>query len=236
METQALPVDNLDHQILRSWGRNVEPWITAVRAKQIESRRLVTDSALLEAILGRAPRSVLDLGCGEGWLTRALAPRGIHVVGIDAIAAFVEQARAAGSGEFYVASYEQLAAGQLKLTVDLLVSNFALLGHTAVEDLFRTAATLLNPGGAFVVQTLHPIMTGAELPYQDGWRNGSWVGFSSEFCDPPPWYFRTLGGWVRLFTDNHWRLLEMREPLHPQSNLPASVLFIAEPVARNNAG
>lgn len=61
-----------DAKILDAWRRNAAPWTAAVRGRQIESRRLMTDRAMVDAVLGRAPRSVLDLGCGEGWLARAL--------------------------------------------------------------------------------------------------------------------------------------------------------------------
>jgi hypothetical protein len=67
----------------------------------------------------------------------------------------------------------------------------------------------------------------ADLPYVDGWREGSWAGFSSDFSDPAPWYFRTLESWKRLIADAGFQLLEMREPIHPVTGKPASVIFIA---------
>jgi hypothetical protein len=87
---------------------------------------------------------------------------------------------------------------------------------------------MLAPRGAMIVQTLHPLLAGGESPYVDGWREGSWVGFSADFADPAPWYFRTMESWVRLFVSSGLRLVEMREPLHPRSGKPASVIFIAE--------
>jgi hypothetical protein len=66
-----------------------------------------------------------------------------------------------------------------------------------------------------------------DSPYVDGWREGSWSGFSSDFTDPPPWYFRTLESWVRLFSQNGLHLLELREPIHPTTGKPASALFIS---------
>ena len=126
-----------DAKIIDSWGRNAAPWTSAVRGQQIESRRLITDRAIVEATLARAPCSVLDIGCGEGWLARALAASGIEVIGIDAIPALIEQARQAGGGKFHVMSYEDVAAGELKLSVDAVVCNFALLGNESVAGLLR---------------------------------------------------------------------------------------------------
>jgi 2-polyprenyl-3-methyl-5-hydroxy-6-metoxy-1,4-benzoquinol methylase len=217
-----------DAKIVDSWGRNAAPWTTAVREQQIESRRLVTDRAIVVATLACAPRSVLDIGCGEGWLARALAASGIEVIGIDAIPALIEQARQAGGGDFRVMSYENVAAGELKLSVDAVVCNFALLGNESVAGLFGVVRSLLKPRGTFLVQTLHPVIACGDHPYQNGWREGSWAGFSADFSDAAPWYFRTMESWIRLFQEHGLRLLEMREPLHPQTQKPASVIFMAQ--------
>ncbi|OOG48769.1 SAM-dependent methyltransferase [Rhodanobacter sp. C01] len=217
-----------DAKIVDSWGRNAAPWAAAVRRRQIESRRLVTDRAIVEATLSRSPRSVLDLGCGEGWLVRELTAAGIEAIGIDAIPALVEQARQAGGGDFRVMTYEDVAAGKFDTSVDAVVCNFALLGNESVAGLFGAVRSLLNPRGNLLIQTLHPLAACGDAPYQDGWRAGSWTGFNTDFSDPAPWYFRTLESWVGLFAGHGLRLLELREPLHPQTQKPASVIFIAQ--------
>jgi 2-polyprenyl-3-methyl-5-hydroxy-6-metoxy-1,4-benzoquinol methylase len=216
-----------DAKIIDSWGTNAAPWTTAVRDKQIESRRLVTDQAIVDATLGRSPRSVLDIGCGEGWLARALAAKGIEVIGIDAIPELIEQARLAGGGDFHMMTYEDVAAGRLNQSVDAVVCNFALLGNESVAGLFGVIRSLLNPHGTLLVQTLHPLTACGDSLYQDGWREGSWAGFTADFRDPAPWYFRTLESWGKLFSEHGWRLLEMREPRYPQTQMLVSVIFIA---------
>jgi SAM-dependent methyltransferase len=80
-----------------------------VAQAEIASRALVTDAAIVEAVRSCAPRTGLDLGCGEGWLVRALPE--VEMVGVDAIAGLVDAAREAGGGEFRVMSYEEIAAG-----------------------------------------------------------------------------------------------------------------------------
>ncbi|MEP7382285.1 MAG: methyltransferase domain-containing protein [Gemmatimonadota bacterium] len=225
-----------DAQIISSWRTNAAPWSAAVRRGEIESRRLVTDRVILDAILRRAPGRVLDIGCGEGWLSRALTEHGIEVIGIDAVPALVEAARAAmPQGDYRVASYEEVAAGALDVTVDLAVANFSLIGKDAVDALVRHVPSLLVPCGHFIVQTLHPATARGELPYRelpyrDGWRAGSWAGFSAAFTDPAPWYFRTLESWVSLLLDNALALQELREPVHPGSGQPASLLLVAQAV------
>jgi 2-polyprenyl-3-methyl-5-hydroxy-6-metoxy-1,4-benzoquinol methylase len=217
-----------DAKIIDSWHTNATPWTDAIRREQIESRRLVTNAAVVDAVVARAPTSALDIGCGEGWLARALAAHGIATIGVDVVPALIERARELGGGDFRVASYEAIAAGALDVRVDVAVANFALIGHEAVDALVRRVPSLLTPCGALVVQALHPVVATGDAPYRDGWRTGSWAGFGEAFSDPAPWYFRTLESWHRLLVDSGLRVIEMREPVHPISGRPASVIFVAQ--------
>jgi 2-polyprenyl-3-methyl-5-hydroxy-6-metoxy-1,4-benzoquinol methylase len=217
-----------DARIVESWQKNASPWTAAVRQNQIASRALVTNQAIVDAVLSRSPHTALDIGCGEGWLSRALAQHGIHTIGVDVIPALIEEARRAGGGEFRHVSYEEIAGGELDVKVDVAVANFSLIGKKSVEGVVRRAPALLNPGGSLVIQTLHPVFSCGEEPYADGWRKGSWSGFSDQFSDPAPWYFRTMETWVGLLTASGFRILEMREPPHPDTGRPASVIFIAQ--------
>jgi len=215
-----------DTTVIDSWHRNAEPWTAAVRNGDIESRTLVTNAAIVDTVRAHAPQTAVDLGCGEGWLVRALPE--VRMIGVDAIAGLVEAARAAGGGEFRCLSYEAIAQGELQLTVDLAVCNFSLIGKEAVDGLFRAAPSYLRRGGHLVVQTVHPLLACGEQAYADGWRDGSWAGFNSGFQDAPPWYFRTLSSWIALFQNNGLRIREMREPLHPQSGKPASLILVGQ--------
>nr|WP_225562851.1 methyltransferase domain-containing protein [Rhodanobacter sp. DHG33] len=185
---------------------------------------MATDQAILDAVLAHSPRTAIDVGCGEGWLARALAEKGVQVLGVDAVPALVETARAKG-GDFRILSYEAIASGALDQRADVVVCNFSLLGGASVDALLVAAPRLLEPGGALIVQTLHPAMAGE--PYADGWREGSWVGCGEGFGQAAPWYFRTLGSWVAAFGAAGMDLVQLVEPLHPDTGRPASVIFVA---------
>lgn len=215
-----------DAMIIDSWAKNTDPWTVAVRSGEIGSRTLVTNQAIIDAVRSRAPRSGIDIGCGEGWLVRALD--GVDMIGVDVVPGLIDKARQAGAGDFRVLSYEEIASGRLKLAVDVAVCNFSLIGKESVEGVFRAAATYLKPKGTLIVQTLHPMVACGEAAYRDGWREGSWAGFSTDLTDPPPWYFRTLESWVRLYGDSGLHLLEVREPVHPQTGKPVSIILIGE--------
>ncbi len=217
-----------DEKIIESWERNASPWTSAIRDAAIPSRVQCTDQAIIDAVLSRAPRSALDLGCGEGWLARALAAREVEVTGVDVVRELIEAAKRRSPGAFRVMSYKAFAEHGLGAAFDAVVCNFSLLGESSVEDVVRAAPQHLCHGGALVIQTLHPVSACGDAPYRDGWRKGSWDGFGTSFTDPAPWYFRTLESWVALIVESGLRLCELREPTLPGSDRPASVILIAE--------
>jgi 2-polyprenyl-3-methyl-5-hydroxy-6-metoxy-1,4-benzoquinol methylase len=219
--------DNED-KIIESWSQNTQPWITAINQGQIRSRKRVTNNAIINTIVSYKPNSVLDIGCGEGWLVRELASHNINAMGIDAIPALVQQAQQQGGGKFQLISYQDIAQGKLKRKFDLLVCNFSLLGKQSVEGIFTHAPMLLNQNGYFLVQTLHPEFAATDKPYQDGWRQGSWDGFSDDFSNPAPWYFRTMASWQTLFGRNRFQLLDSVQALDPETQRPASIIFIGQ--------
>jgi 2-polyprenyl-3-methyl-5-hydroxy-6-metoxy-1,4-benzoquinol methylase len=215
-----------EQKIIDSWLKNATPWSVAIEKHQIESRNLVTNRSIVDAVVSRGGKTLLDLGCGEGWLTRALSAQGLNVLGTDIITESIDRSITLGSGNFQIASYADIAAGKLAKKFDVVVANFSLIGKESVESLFRSMPSLLNDRGSFIIQTLHPMIACGDLPYLDGWRSSSWDGFSDEFTDPSPWYFRTLESWVELYTTNGLSIVEIREPIYPQTHKPAAIIFI----------
>ncbi|MFL6246402.1 MAG: class I SAM-dependent methyltransferase [Thermoanaerobaculia bacterium] len=207
------------NRLRRSWDANARSWTEAVRNESIESRRLVTNAAIVETVRAYGGRRVLDLGCGEGWLARALAAHGHDVTGIDASAALIAEARALGSGEFFEMSYDQLA---IDARFDTIVANFSLL-----DDRTEQVLTRLRPlvDGHLIIQTTHPLFLGGGI-YADGWRTETFSNLPGEWREPMPWYFRTLGSWIRVLTGSGYRIVEVREPLYPDKGVPASIIFI----------
>jgi 2-polyprenyl-3-methyl-5-hydroxy-6-metoxy-1,4-benzoquinol methylase len=229
MQSPRLDIDMPapESTLLQSWHHNAPSWIEAVRTGAIESRLQVTDQAILLAVQSRQPERVLDLGCGEGWLLRALTERGIEAVGVDGDATLVEAARKAGSSQVHLASYEALVEAKVDIgsNYNLICANFALL-HQDIIPLLTALHALLAPGGALVIQTLHP-WTAAAGDYQDGWRNETFAGFKGQW-QPMPWYFRTLSSWINALDMAGFRLAILQEPQHPQSPVPQSLLLMAE--------
>jgi 2-polyprenyl-3-methyl-5-hydroxy-6-metoxy-1,4-benzoquinol methylase len=209
-----------------SWDSNAAAWTEAVRGGGIPSRRAGTDAAIVEAVARVPGRRVLDVGCGEGWLARALAERGREVVGVDGSAELVERAREAGGGTFRVLGYDEIEAdpGLLGGPFDAVVCNFALLGER-VAPLLRALSTALAPEGRLLVQTVHPFTACGDAPYRDGWRTEDFAGFARPFPAAMPWRFRTVGSWLAEVSDAGLEVAALEEPVHPETGRPLSLIL-----------
>jgi len=95
---------------------------------------------------------VLDLGCGTGHLSAAIADRGATVVGVDQSAEMVEQARAAHPElTFRVGDARDLAVEE---PFDAVFSNAALhwIDDPDQDAVLAGVASALRPGGRFVAE------------------------------------------------------------------------------------
>ncbi len=218
-----------DESVIHSWNQNAQAWIAAIENDEIESRKVVTNQAIIDAILSYSPSSILDVGCGEGWLIRELNLRGMEATGIDGVAALVENAKAKGGGKFLVLSYEDISTKSFANSrFDAVVCNFSLLGKESVDNLVSFIPSLLQNNRLLFIQTLHPVTACNQQSYVDGWRQEFWTGFNSQFPEVAPWYFRKLETWVKLLKSAGFSILECREPIHPQQQKPASIIFVAQ--------
>ncbi len=101
---------------------------------------------------------VLDVGCGAGLASEALARHGHEVLGIDAAGEAIEVARAHAEGQGLALSYR--AAMAEALVVDGLrfpaVVSLEVVEHVAdAAGFIQCLARLLEPGGVLVMSTLN---------------------------------------------------------------------------------
>lgn len=217
-------------RMLRSWEANATAWTAAVRERRIASRRAGTDDAIIAAVLRAAPNRVLDVGCGEGWLARALSKRGCRVVGIDASESLIASARVLGGAVFETMTYADFPtrAAKIGISFDAVVCNFSLL-EADMAPVLETLRDVLNPRGRLLIQTVHPwIANGAER-YVDGWRVEEFADFGAGFTEPMPWYFRTLCSWIDAVSSAGFRIARIDEPIDASSGRPLSLLIEARP-------
>lgn len=104
------------------------------------------------AVLGRAPRTILDAGCGTGRVAIELARRGVDVVGVDVDASMLETARRNGPDiEWHRDDLTTLDLGRV-FDVVLLAGNVPLFTPAGSQRaLVGGCARHVAPDGALVV-------------------------------------------------------------------------------------
>ena len=215
-------MDAARRRLAASWDANAEAWAAAVE-RGTESRRAGTDAAVLQAALDARAQAgggaILDVGCGEGWLLRALAARGVRADGIDGSA---ELARRAGARRL---SYAEAVADPERLggPYAVAVFSFALLDDDPAAIL-AAAASRLVPGGRVVIQTLHPLRVAP--PYAPGWREEAFEGFGGAF-EPMPWFFHTFASWGEQLGRAGLVVERLAEPRHAGTGEVLSLVLTA---------
>jgi ubiquinone/menaquinone biosynthesis C-methylase UbiE len=110
---------------------------------------------------------ILDLACGQGFFSHALAAKGARVTGVDIAPELIEIAKkhASHTEEFLVSSadgLDKLRAG----TFDAAVCVLAIQNIEKMGQAFKEASRVLKPGGRFVVVLNHPAF---RIPGKSSW-------------------------------------------------------------------
>ena len=124
-----------------------QTWDPATYAR---NARFVSDlgSPVLELLSPRPGERILDLGCGDGVLTKRLADLGCEVVAIDSSLPQVEAARKLGLNAFAI-SAEDL---QYEEEFDAVFSNAVLHWIKRADVMLAGVHRSLKPGGRFVAE------------------------------------------------------------------------------------
>jgi trans-aconitate methyltransferase len=147
--------------------------------------RFVSDlgAPVVELLDPQPGERILDLGCGDGALTRSLVEAGARVIGIDGSEAQIEAARALGL-DARVGDGERL---DFDGEFDAVFTNAALHWMKQVDPVVEGVWRALVPGGRFVGEfgghgCVHHIVTALCAALERRGIDGS---------DHHPWYFPT---------------------------------------------
>jgi trans-aconitate methyltransferase len=105
---------------------------------------------LIELLDPKPGERILDLGCGPGQLTHKIAKRGAEVIGLDASAEMIGQARQNYPDLQFV--LQDAAAMQFEGEFDAVFSNAALHWMLDAQGVARRVARALRHGGRFVAE------------------------------------------------------------------------------------
>jgi SAM-dependent methyltransferase len=116
--------------------------------------RFVADLAgdVFSMLAPKRREHIMDLGCGDGVLTKQILDSGATVVGVDLNAEFVQSTRRLGIESIHADAQQALPTSR-NGTFDAVFSNAAL--HWMRDDpdaVIRSVHCMLKPGGRFVAE------------------------------------------------------------------------------------
>lgn len=131
-------------------------------------RRYVLDPVMLPRALAARPKTMLDVGCGEGRFCRMLGVESIACTGVDPTRALIERARELDpNGAYLEAAGDKLPADDASF--DLVVSYLSLLDMPEISTPIAEMVRVLKPGGTLLIANCNGFNTaGAE----SGWVRG----------------------------------------------------------------
>lgn len=141
--------------LIEAWERHARDWITWVRKPGHDSYDRYHRDQFLPLLPPPGART-LDVGCGEGRLTRHLASLGHRMVGIDASPTLIDAARAsAPEMDLHVANAAALPFENASF--DLVVSFMCLHDVDDLDGAVREIARVLRPDGVVCIAVVHPL-------------------------------------------------------------------------------
>jgi SAM-dependent methyltransferase len=149
-----------------AWEEQAPNWIRWAREPGHDSYWVFHRDAFLSSL--PAPgRLTLDIGCGEGRVTRDLRDLGHRVVGLDGSPSMIRSAREADPGGEYVeadAAEQPFEDG----AADLAISFMSLMDMDDMAGAVRQLGRVLEPGGRLVAAVVHPINSAGEFVPRKG--------------------------------------------------------------------
>ena len=126
--------------------------IAAALDAELGERRLTRAERFLVRNVPVHARSALDVGCGDGLLTRALAAHGIATLGVDASPGMIALARHRRGGnpriDYRVAD---VMTWVMPGTFDVVLS-VSTAHHMALEEIVPRLVRAVAPGGTLLIQ------------------------------------------------------------------------------------
>lgn len=184
----------------------------------------------LEELAGRS--TILDVGCGDGQIARALSAQGSTVLGIDPTQLHIDIARERAGGP----TYELGSATQLPVadnSQDAVVACLVFEHIDEVDAAIAEVARVLKPGGQFSFFLNHPLLQTPGSgwiddyildPPEQYWRIGAYLVETETVEEVEKDVFirfihRPLSRYVNALISNGLVLERMYEPAPPQGFL-----------------
>jgi SAM-dependent methyltransferase len=138
---------------IEHWSRIADEWTAWARAPNHDEFWAYRASLL--AFIGQGAGDALDVGCGEGRVSRLLKECGYRVTAVDPVAQYISAAERAESAD----AYEIAAAADLPFansSFDVAVAYNVLMGVADIPAALKEVKRVLRPSGILVISIVHP--------------------------------------------------------------------------------
>lgn len=145
----------------RGWEESASAWIEVIGTDGDWGRRIVLDGPMMARVTGRAFRTAVDVGCGEGRFCRMMQSAGVRTIGIDPTEELIREARRRdAAGDYCVAMAEALPLDDGSM--DLAVAYLTLIDVSDLRAAVAEVHRVLRPGGRFLIANLQSFNTAAD--------------------------------------------------------------------------
>ena len=170
---------------------------------------------LVQALRLEAGERVLDVGCGPGRHSLALARRGLEVTGVDFIVLAREAAVAEGlPARFEIVDVRELAfEGEFDAAVCLCQGGFGLLGGRDEPAAFGRIAAALRPGGRLALTAFSAAFALRFLEDGETFDPGTGVLHERSTLRNEEGVEQVFDAWTTCFTARELELLAERAAL-----------------------
>ncbi|MGH7214397.1 MAG: class I SAM-dependent methyltransferase [Tepidisphaeraceae bacterium] len=220
-----------DDELRAVWNANADRWHDRYDDGD-PNRRFQSDEPMLAMLGDVRGLDVLDMGSGNGYLSRKLARAGARMTGVELSDRFVAIAREQEQRDNLGITYHHASAASMPFlrdaSIDKIVSNYVLMDLRDYERAMTEAFRVLRPDGAFVVVISHPCFEAGQgwlvpaidsprpeerLGYlQDGYfHRGAYAGTWGNF-DPVTSFHRPLRDYWETFRANGFEVEDFEEP------------------------
>jgi len=186
---------------------------------------------------------ILDLGCGEGGYSRALAQKGAVVTSVDCSAVMIDYAEKKAKEENLTISHCVVNANELNNIADnyydVVLCSMMLMDVENLDAALQEIHRVLKPRGTVFISILHPCFKGKETKWikdsgsievliSDYHNPKEWVGEINGINAPILYRHRTLSDYVKAFVKNGFRIIDMNEPIptEGQSRMSSRVAWL----------
>jgi 2-polyprenyl-3-methyl-5-hydroxy-6-metoxy-1,4-benzoquinol methylase len=206
---------------LADWNRNAASY-SALAGTPDDTIAQQFHTVLWESLGDVHARDILDVGCGHGWLSAALATAGAHVIGIDGARELLTGAHATYPQITFIEYDLSYGLPPLDRHFDRIIANMVVMDVPEIGPLITAIRHVLKADGRFIFTLPHPCFFNYKT-VRDA-QTGQLYRRVTGYLQPQVWRIANFGGhnhyhhsltyYVDQLRANHLAVTRLYEPPH----------------------